>query len=284
MQSQLSGKTLSGNTLEYDPPAEPQHCPLPNPLPFLPAGTFVCAFPVQMEMQVKQGHLCWDKLSAEQEQDVEATAYQLAKAAEAGDAGAKAALSSLASAGSGGASEAKRLGLLAAAQTKAQARLRAGSVSEQQASGGDTADAPDMPEQVVWRTEFIAKHRPTEVAFLAQAMKESGAVQTESGLVIVALCAGSGKSPTISDTVEVHYEGALMDGSIFDSSVQRGESASFPLSSVIKGWREGLQLMKEGGKAKMTIPCNLAYGDDGSPPKIPPGATLVFQVELIAVK
>ena len=95
---------------------------------------------------------------------------------------------------------------------------------------------------------------------------------------------GSGESPKASDTVEVHYEGTLIDGTIFDSSYARGESISFPLSAVIAGWTEGLQLMKVGGKAKLTIPSDIAYGDRGSPPKIPPKSTLVFQVELIAIK
>jgi FKBP-type peptidyl-prolyl cis-trans isomerase len=95
---------------------------------------------------------------------------------------------------------------------------------------------------------------------------------------------GSGKSPTASDNVEVHYEGTLIDGTVFDSSYARGETITFPLSGVIRGWTEGLQLMKEGGKAKLTIPSDIAYGDRGSPPKIPPKATLIFTVELIAIK
>ena len=123
-----------------------------------------------------------------------------------------------------------------------------------------------------------------QVEFLTTAAKEPGATQTESGLVIVSVQAGVGKSPVKSDSVEVHYEGKLIDGTVFDSSIQRGETICFPLSGVIKGWTEGLQLMKEGGKAKLTIPSELGYGARGSPPKIPPGATLVFDVELIAVK
>ena len=119
---------------------------------------------------------------------------------------------------------------------------------------------------------------------LKKAAAEPGATQTKSGLVIKTLTEGSGKSPTREDTVEVNYEGTLVDGTVFDSSYKRGESISFPLSGVIAGWTEGLQLMKVGGKALLTIPPDIAYGDRGSPPVIPPKATLVFTVELLAIK
>ena len=119
---------------------------------------------------------------------------------------------------------------------------------------------------------------------LDDAAKEDGATQTASGLVILSLEDGDGASPTAADTVEVHYEGKLVDGTVFDSSYARGETISFPLSGVIKGWTEGLQLMKTGGKAKLTIPSDIAYGDSGSPPTIPPKSTLIFTVELIAIK
>ena len=117
---------------------------------------------------------------------------------------------------------------------------------------------------------------------LKTASKEEGATTTSSGLVVLIETEGEGDSPTADQTVEVHYEGKLIDGTIFDSSYKRGETISFPLSGVIKGWTEGLQLMKPGGKAKLTIPSDLAYGDAGTGP-IPGKAVLVFDVELLAV-
>ena len=108
--------------------------------------------------------------------------------------------------------------------------------------------------------------------------------QTESGLVYLETKQGDGVSPTIQSTVEVHYHGTLLsDGKVFDSSVERGETISFPLGQVIKGWQEGLQLMKEGGKATLLCPSDIAYGDAGSGEVIPGGAFLKFDVELFKV-
>lgn len=109
------------------------------------------------------------------------------------------------------------------------------------------------------------------------------AVKTDSGLVYYSMVEGNGKQPTSSNTVEVHYHGTLTDGTVFDSSVDRGQTISFPLSGVIQGWQEGLAMMKEGGKATLVIPSDLAYGDQGSGDTIPPGATLKFEVELFKV-
>jgi len=109
------------------------------------------------------------------------------------------------------------------------------------------------------------------------------AVHTDSGLVYYSMKEGEGAQPSLSNTVEVHYHGTLVDGTVFDSSVERGQTISFPLGNVIKGWQEGLAMMKEGGKATLVIPSDLAYGDNGSGDVIPPGATLKFEVELFKV-
>ena len=120
--------------------------------------------------------------------------------------------------------------------------------------------------------------------FLADNGKKDGVITTKSGLQYMVLTEGTGKSPKATDSVKCHYEGFLIDGSVFDSSVQRGEPATFPLGGVIAGWTEGLQLMKEGGKTRFFIPYNLAYGEAGAAGSIPPYATLIFDVELIEVK
>ncbi len=121
-------------------------------------------------------------------------------------------------------------------------------------------------------------------AFLEKMAKEKGASRTDSGLVFIELQPGNGPSPNAEDKVKVHYTGTLIDGTVFDSSVQRGEPATFPLNGVIRCFSEGLQKMKVGGKAKLVCPSDLAYGDRGSPPKIKPGATLVFEVELLGIE
>ena len=119
--------------------------------------------------------------------------------------------------------------------------------------------------------------------FQAENAKKAGVTVTKSGLQIETIKEGTGASPTGSDTVKVHYTGRLIDGTVFDSSVERGQPISFPLNGVIPGWTEGLQLMKVGGKAKLVIPPGLGYGAAGAPPSIPPNATLVFEVELLDI-
>ena len=120
-------------------------------------------------------------------------------------------------------------------------------------------------------------------AFLERAAAEKGATRTASGLIITTLKPGTGASPKATDKVKVHYQGTLADGTVFDSSVQRGEPVVLPLNSVIKCWTEGVQLMKVGGKSKLVCPSDIAYGDQGRPPVIKPGATLVFEVELLEI-
>jgi FKBP-type peptidyl-prolyl cis-trans isomerase FkpA len=121
-------------------------------------------------------------------------------------------------------------------------------------------------------------------AFRDAAGKEAGAVLAPSGMVYKETAAGTGKAPAPTDTVKVHYRGTLIDGTEFDSSIARGTPAEFPLNGVIPCWTEGVQKMKVGGKARLVCPSNVAYGDQGRPPTIPGGATLVFDVELIEIK
>ncbi len=120
-------------------------------------------------------------------------------------------------------------------------------------------------------------------AFLDANKARPGVVVTASGLQYEVLRAGKGAKPTRDQTVEVHYHGTLPDGTVFDSSVERGETISFPVTGVIPGWVEALQLMQVGAKWRLVIPSDLAYGPEGSDP-IPPGATLVFEVELIGIE
>ncbi|WP_304059395.1 FKBP-type peptidyl-prolyl cis-trans isomerase [Hoylesella loescheii] len=120
--------------------------------------------------------------------------------------------------------------------------------------------------------------------YLSENAKKEGVVTLPSGLQYQVLKEGNGKSPKATDKVVCHYEGMLIDGTMFDSSLQRGEPATFPLNGVIAGWTEGLQLMKEGAKYRFFIPYQLGYGERGAGASIPPFATLVFDVELIEVK
>ncbi len=120
-------------------------------------------------------------------------------------------------------------------------------------------------------------------AFLAENAQREGVVALPSGLQYEIMSEGNGTSPKSTDTVTVHYRGTLIDGTEFDSSYQRGRPATFRLNQVIKGWTEGLQLMKEGGKRRLFIPSHLAYGKRGAGKLIGPGEALIFEVELIRV-
>ena len=120
--------------------------------------------------------------------------------------------------------------------------------------------------------------------FLGENAKKEGVKTTASGLQYQVLRDGNGKQPKATDQVECHYEGTLIDGTKFDSSYDRGQTATFPLNQVIAGWTEGLQLMHEGAKYRFFIPYQLAYGERGAGASIPPYAALIFDVELVAVK
>ncbi len=128
------------------------------------------------------------------------------------------------------------------------------------------------------------ENKSAGTAFLEENAKKDGVITTESGLQYEIITEGTGPKPTQSDMVVTHYHGSLIDGTVFDSSVNRGEPAQFPVNGVIQGWIEALQLMPVGSKWRLTIPSDLAYGDQGSAPVIGPGATLIFDIELIEIK
>lgn len=129
-----------------------------------------------------------------------------------------------------------------------------------------------------------AGEKKAGAAFVAKEAAQAGAVKQPTGFVYKEVKAGTGAVPKATDKVKVHYRGALTDGTVFDSSIERGEPVTFPLNGVIPCWTQGLQLMKEGGKARLVCPSVLAYGDEGRPPKIKGGATLVFDVELLSIE
>ena len=157
--------------------------------------------------------------------------------------------------------------------------------------------APAVPlEQYGPKVQAFAQARATSAAsasagpekekgraYAEKAAQEQGAIKTPTGLVIQSLQEGSGRRPVATDHVKVHYRGTLQDGTEFDSSYKRNQPIDFALQNVVPCWTEGLQLMKVGGKARLVCPSEIAYGDTGNPPVIPPGATLVFEVELLDV-
>lgn len=153
------------------------------------------------------------------------------------------------------------------------------------------AHLTDSEAQIAVQTFFQQKAEEEAKAakaegenFLAENAKKPGVKTLPSGLQYQVLREGNGKKPTATDQVECHYEGTLINGQVFDSSYRRGETATFGLNQVIKGWTEGLQLMQEGAKYRFFIPYNLAYGEQGAGQSIPPYAALIFDVELIKVK
>jgi FKBP-type peptidyl-prolyl cis-trans isomerase FkpA/FKBP-type peptidyl-prolyl cis-trans isomerase FklB len=133
-------------------------------------------------------------------------------------------------------------------------------------------------------TVIAASEKKAGQAFLDKAAGEKDTKKMPSGFLVTTLKPGTGPTPAATDKVKVHYHGTLIDGTVFDSSVQRGEPATFPLNQVIKCWTEGVQQMKVGGKSRLVCPADVAYGDRGAPPRIKPGATLVFEVELLAIE
>jgi FKBP-type peptidyl-prolyl cis-trans isomerase len=134
------------------------------------------------------------------------------------------------------------------------------------------------------QAEANEKNKAEGAAYLAENSKKDGITTTDSGLQYKTLVSGNGEKPKASDTVKVHYKGTLIDGTVFDSSYARGEPAVFPVTGVIAGWVEALQLMNVGDKYELTIPSDLAYGPQGSGPLIGPDATLVFEVELLGIE
>ena len=140
-------------------------------------------------------------------------------------------------------------------------------------------------ELVAERSAIVAaKEAAASNSYLEQFESDESIVNTASGALLKMLEEGTGETPGAADTVMVHYEGTLIDGTVFDSSLSRGSPATFPLSGVIPCWTEGLQKIKVGGKAQLICPANTAYGERGVPPKIGPGATLIFEVNLLEIK
>jgi FKBP-type peptidyl-prolyl cis-trans isomerase FkpA len=143
---------------------------------------------------------------------------------------------------------------------------------------------PGLSELIQKRSALFAeKEKKESVAFIEKESKETGSTKTDSGMIYREVTAGTGATPAATDKVKVHYHGTLRDGTVFDSSKDRGTPATFPLNGVIPCWTEGVQKMKVGGKSILVCPSEIAYKDRGAPPVIKPGAALKFEVELIEV-
>jgi FKBP-type peptidyl-prolyl cis-trans isomerase FkpA len=153
-----------------------------------------------------------------------------------------------------------------------------------EASGVNPRDYMEQIQALQLEREaaVAAAEKELSIKFIESAAKKDGAKKLESGLIITTVSEGGGKSPVATDTVKVHYHGTLRNGTVFDSSVERERPTSFGLNRVIPCWTEGVQKMKVGGKAKLTCPSELAYGDKGQG-SIPPGSVLIFEVELLDI-
>lgn len=160
-----------------------------------------------------------------------------------------------------------------------------GQLSEEEMQKVMTLFQKDLQAKQELKTKQAAEaNLKTANQFLAENAKKPGVKTTASGLQYKIIKEGTGKRPTKENTVKVHYTGKLIDGKVFDSSVQRGQPVEFKLGGVIPGWTEGLQLIKEGGKIELYIPPNLGYGERGAGQTIPPNSALIFEVELLEVK
>ena len=163
------------------------------------------------------------------------------------------------------------------------ADVLAGSDSRVSAAEAQNALQALLDEQKKREEEKALATAEEGAAYLAKNAEREEVTVLESGLQYEVLAMGEGDKPAVTDQVTTHYEGRLIDGTVFDSSYQRGQPATFPLNGVISGWTEGLQLMPTGSKWRLYLPPELAYGDRGAPPSIPPKSTLVFDVELLGI-